>query len=68
MDIENAERVLKWLEDGKLKIKLHDTSLPSPFSLNLLLQGHTDLIRIEDKQAFLKRMHQLYINEIERKI
>jgi hypothetical protein len=30
----------------------------------LIVQGHTDLIRIEDKQAFLRRMHDLHMQNI----
>ncbi len=60
MDINNTKQVLEWIKDGKIKIKIRETKLPSPFSLNLILQGHSDLIRIEDKQAFLKRMHELH--------
>ena len=44
----------------KSQSKDKDTKLPSPFALNLILQGHSDLIRIEDKQEFLKRMHELH--------
>lgn len=64
MDIENAGLVLRWIEQGKVKIKVIETPLPSPFSLNLIIQGHSDLIRIEDKQEFLRRMHQLHIRNI----
>jgi len=64
MDIENAKLVLKWINEGKVKIKIRETKLPSPFSLGLILQGHSDLIRIEDKQDFLKRMHALHLKEI----
>ncbi len=64
MDIENAKLILHWIEQGKVKIKAMEVSVPSPFSLNLILQGHSDLIRIEDKQAFLRRMHQLHIQNI----
>jgi len=64
MDIENASMVLQWIEQGKVKIKIMETRVPSPFALNLILQGHSDLIRIEDKQAFLRRMHQLHIQNI----
>jgi ATP-dependent Lhr-like helicase len=67
MDIENAKLVLKWFNEGKIKIKIRDVEIPSPFALNLILEGQSDLIRIEDKQEFLKRMHQLHINEIEKK-
>ena len=64
MDIDNAKLVLKWIEQGKVKVKIHNTLLPSPFALNLILQGHTDLIRIEDKQTFLKRMHELHMKAV----
>ncbi|MDP3991941.1 MAG: ATP-dependent helicase, partial [Nanoarchaeota archaeon] len=64
MDIKNAGQVLQWIEQEKVKIKAIETRVPSPFALNLILQGHSDLIRIEDKQAFLRRMHQLHIENI----
>jgi len=64
MDINNARLVLSWIKDKKLQIKIKEVNLPSPFSLNLILQGHTDLLRIEDKQDFLKRMHELHLKEI----
>jgi len=64
MDIKNASLVLRWLERGKVKWKIVETPLPSPFALNLILQGHSDLIRIEDKQAFLRRMHELHVKNI----
>jgi ATP-dependent Lhr-like helicase len=67
MDINNAKLVLDWIKKGKIKLKIVDVVLPSPFSLNLLLEGQSDLIRIEDKQDFLKRMHQLHLDEIKKK-
>ncbi len=67
MDIKNAKKVLSWVETGKLKVSIDYAKIPSPFSLNLLLQGHLDLMRIEDKQDFLKRMWRLYQEEIDKK-
>jgi len=64
MDIENAKLVLKWIKEGRIKLKIRETPLPSPFALGIILQGQSDLIRIEDKQAFLKRMHELHIKKI----
>ncbi|MEX2017056.1 MAG: ATP-dependent helicase [Candidatus Pacearchaeota archaeon] len=64
MDVENAKQILSEIEQGKTKIDIQEVSLPSPFALNLIIQGHTDLIRIEDKQAFLRRMHELHIKNI----
>ncbi|MEM4625305.1 MAG: ATP-dependent helicase [Candidatus Pacearchaeota archaeon] len=67
MDIRNAKEIVRSIKSGLIEVKIRDTIVPSPFSLNLLLQGHTDLIKIEDKQAFLKRMHDLHMKEIQRK-
>ncbi|MEM3074848.1 MAG: ATP-dependent helicase [Candidatus Pacearchaeota archaeon] len=64
MDIENAKKVFEQIEANLLKIKIINVSLPSPFTLHLILQGHSDLIKIEDKQKFLKRMHELHLKAI----
>jgi ATP-dependent helicase Lhr and Lhr-like helicase len=66
MDVQNAKKVVEWITDGKVKLKFIDTILPSPFATNLIIQGYSDLIRIEDKQAFLRRMHELHMKEISR--
>jgi len=67
MDIENAKLILGDIKDGKIKIEKVHTKLPSPFAVNLMLQGHADLIRIEDKIEFLKRMHEEVLKEIKKK-
>lgn len=67
MDLENAKRILSWISEGKIKIKIFEVNIPSPFSLGLLIQGHMDLLKMEDKQAFLKRMHEIYTEEIKKK-
>ncbi len=64
MDINNAEKVLKLIEKGEVKIKVIRTPSASPFGLNLILQGHYDLIKMEDRAAFLKRMHELHLKVI----
>ncbi len=66
MDIEKAKLVLSWIKEGKVKLKIRDTQLPSPFALGIIMQGHSDLIKIEDKQAFLKRMHELHVKNIKK--
>ena len=40
------------------------TSLPSPFAFNLILQGFTDIMKIEDKVEFVRRMHEQVIAKI----
>ena len=68
MDIENAKLVLHWIKQKKIEINIIQTDLPSPFALNLILQGNSDLIKIEDKQAFLRRMHELHTSKILKKL
>ena len=67
MDVENAELVLNWIGEGKVEIKKIETKLPSPFALNLVLQGYSDLLKMEDKIEFMKRMHKEIMKEIEKK-
>jgi ATP-dependent Lhr-like helicase len=67
MDIKNAKKVLEDMKSGEIAINIDIVRIPSPFALNLLLQGHMDLMRIEDKQEFLQRMHNVYMQEIENK-
>ena len=59
MDVHNAFEVLKKIERKDIKIKEIDTNVPSPFALNLILQGYSDILKMEDRQDFLKRMHQM---------
>ncbi len=66
MDIENAKLVLTWIKEGRIKLKVRETELPSPFALGIIMQGQSDMIRIEDKQAFLKRMHELHLKGIKK--
>lgn len=64
MDIKNAQFVLKQIEDKKIRIVQHTTNIPSPFSFNLVAEGYTDLLKIEDKVEFLNRMHELVLAKI----
>ena len=64
MDLPNTKRILGWIENGKLVIKKVNVPLVSPFGLTLLMQSHADLINMEDRANFLKRMHKLHLNVI----
>jgi ATP-dependent Lhr-like helicase len=67
MDLSNTKLVIKAIKEGAIKIKKVETSVPSPFSLGLIMQGYSDLIKIEDKMNFLRRMHSKINEEIENK-
>ncbi|MDD5133450.1 MAG: ATP-dependent helicase [Candidatus Nanoarchaeia archaeon] len=64
MDIDNATKILKDIEDGKIKIKEISTSIPSPFAFNLVLEGHLDFLKLEEKAEFIKRMHSYILAKI----
>jgi ATP-dependent Lhr-like helicase len=64
MDLERTKEVLKEIEDKKIKVAEVATNIPSPFAFNIALQGYMDIMKIEDKMEFLKRMHQMVIAKI----
>ncbi len=64
MDIENTKKIFKGIEDGTIKLVEIETKIPSPFALNLALMGYTDVLRIEDKYEFLRRMHEQILAKI----
>ena len=64
MDIGNAAKVIEGIEQKKILIKEISTSLPSPFAFNLILQGFSDIMKIEDKVEFVRRMHEQIMAKI----
>ena len=64
MDIENTAKVIEGIEKKLILIKEIKASLPSPFAFNLILQGFTDVMKIEDKVEFIRRMHQQVMAKI----
>ena len=64
MDIENTTKILERIEQGKIELKAVFTKIPSPFSFNIVLQGHMDILKMEDKTEFLKKMHELVLAKI----
>ncbi len=64
MDIATTKNILKAIEDKKIKVKNVQTDMPSPFSLKLVLEAHTDVLKIEDRMEFLRRMHERIMEKI----
>lgn len=64
MDIDKSKKILSLIESGDIKIKEVHTTIPSPFAFNLVMQGHLDLMRVEDKIEFLKNMHKMVLAKI----
>ncbi|MBI2663022.1 ATP-dependent helicase [Candidatus Woesearchaeota archaeon] len=64
MDIDNAINLIKMIEDKKIEMKEVQTRIPSPFALNLVMQGYADILKADDKVEFLKKMHQQILAKI----
>jgi len=58
MDIKSAELILDFIQSGKIRVEKKETRTVSPFAVNLLLRAHSDIIKIEDKMDFIKRVYQ----------
>jgi len=56
MDIKNAKEIIDKIQKSEIKIEIKNTKIISPFVINLILQSHSDLIKIEDKNEFIKRV------------
>lgn len=57
MDLGNTKVVLDWIKEARIKIEKKNTRVVSPFAINLLLMAHADVIKIEDKIEFIKRVY-----------
>ncbi|RMD66519.1 ATP-dependent helicase [Candidatus Pacearchaeota archaeon] len=68
MDVKHARWVVEQIERGKIKVQVERVPLVSPFGVGLLMQGRFDLIRMEDRTSFLKRMHELHLRAIGGKV
>lgn len=64
MDVDNSIKVMEGIKSGKIKLKEVHTNIPSPFSFNLVLQGYSDILKMEDKSEFLRRMHSMVLAKI----
>ena len=67
MDLENATKIVKKIKDHHIEVKQIHTPLPTPFAFNLVLQGYTDIMKMEDKVEFIRRMHQMVLAKIYQK-
>jgi ATP-dependent Lhr-like helicase len=59
MDIRNAVKVVENIEHKRTTIKEIYTDMPSPFAFNIITMGYADIMKMEDKMTFLRRMHDM---------
>lgn len=68
MDVENAEKVIQWIANEEMEIKVINTVIPTPFAFNLVSQGYLDVLNQNDKAEFTKRMHKAVLDKIKCKL
>lgn len=64
MDISHALEVIGNIQSGRMKIEETFTDIPSPFAFNLIMQGYIDLLKMEDRIEFVRRLHQMVLERI----
>jgi len=65
MDLKNAKLILRLIEEGKIKICTSEYSeLPSPLAHNVVLQGISDMVLMEDRSALLRELHRQVLRRI----
>jgi len=67
MDYGHAQEIIDAVVDGRIVLKEVQTGMPGPFSFGLIVSGYNDVIKIEDKHEFLRRMHQTVLANIQLK-
>ncbi len=65
MDLRHAREVLERLESGEIAVRTSAFSnLPSPFAHNVVLQGVSDLVLMEDRSALLRELHRQVLKRV----
>ena len=65
MDLDHASEVLRRFEAGDIAVVESDfASLPSPFAHNVVLQGVSDLVLMEDRSALLRELHRKVLERV----
>ncbi len=64
MDINSAKIIISQINENKIRVAQTYKDFPSPFAFHLVMQGYSDIFKIEDKQEFLKRMHEKVMTKI----
>ncbi len=64
MDYEHAVGIINLVNENKIVVEEMERGLPSPFAFGLVAQGYSDVIKVEDKHEFLRRMHQEVLAKI----
>ncbi|MBR9701241.1 DEAD/DEAH box helicase [Candidatus Woesearchaeota archaeon] len=65
MDIKHARELIEEVNKKKIKVEEATTDIPSPFAFNMVLQGYVDILKMEDRVEFVRRLHKMVLSEID---
>ncbi|HEC77065.1 MAG TPA: ATP-dependent helicase [Thermoplasmatales archaeon] len=65
MDIENTKNFIRKVEEKKIEVKVSYQKFPSPFSLNIVAVGASDVVLMEDRKKMIREMHKEIMEMIE---
>lgn len=65
MDLPHAKEIINEIDEGEISFSTYESDIPSPFSHNLLLQGSTDVVKMEDKKERLQKLHEQVMERIQ---
>ncbi len=64
MDVAHAREVVRMLASGQVRVDERSPDLPSPFAFAMAMHSYTDLLKMEDRVEFVRRLHELVVKEI----
>ena len=64
MDVASAAGMIAAWEKGTIAVEELQTPAPSPFAFSIVLMSHTDVMKMEERLAFLQRMHRNVLAKI----
>jgi len=64
MDVENARKILKLIEDGLVNIEVTKVLIPSPFAHNIVAHGYSDVVLMEDRRKLLIRLYEAVMSRL----
>jgi len=67
MNVSDAERVLQRIEDGEIRVTIFRSyDAPSPFAHNIVAQGYSDVVLMEDRKKLLLRLYEAVMRKVRR--
>ena len=65
MDIGHAREIVRMIKEGRISVvEIPLQKIPSPFAYNIVLEGLSDIVLMEDRRALIERFHEALMRRI----